>query len=676
MRVEDSTAGGERDSSRNQLPRSGGVRCTGSGVRARSRGSNLARCDDRGTPLTEMAVESTVSLGLRPEGITATAGTPLKRRRELALTAGVLGVYAGLALAAYWPILPGSSARIPACACGDPSFQTWLLGWVPYALVHGHNPLFSSWTNYPVGVNLAQNTDMPLLGLISAPITLLISPVASYNLLLWLSFPVSAIAMYAVVRRWTGSRLAGFCAGLVYGFSAYVIGQGIGHVMLSFVPLPPLYFYQLHKLLVRREGNPYWEGLLLGVIAVAQYFISAEILVSCILLSAIGLVVYAVAERRHLSRLDVYYALRGLGVGFALLAVCAVYAAWFAVFGPQHFTGPAHGVNGPYHGVALGPVLPNADYRLGFPGLSRYGHLLDPVENGQYLGIPLLLLATLFVVWFRKHRGILLACVLAVAAYVLSLGDFLGVLTLNGSVPLPFIFIAHVPLLNNLLPERLSLYTQLFVAVIIGLGIGELARPAHGLDQHVINGRAASWQPTARRYAAVGLGALAVVTLIPKWPDASYPSNVPVFFRSSLVKQIPVGSVVLTYPFPNYPVNQAMTWQSVSGMRFKEMGTYALLPGPGGQPTNSPTLLSPPAVQEYLTYEELMPGTYPKPVVSNAQLVEDIRAYISAYKVGTVVVDLTDPTVLHVPAVLSMFTRALGPPRRSGGVALWAGLNR
>ena len=254
-----------------------------------------------------MPVASDVRSRSEPVGADAPSSSRL-RGREAAFTFVVFLVYAGLALAAYWPVLPGDSLRIPTCECGDPSFQTWLLGWTPYALAHGHNPLFSWWTNYPAGVNLAENTNMPLLGLVAAPVTLLVSPIASYNLLLWLAFPVSAIAMYAVVRRWTSSRLAAFGAGLVYGFSAYVVGQGWGHVMLSFVPLPPLYFYQLHKLLVRREGNPYRQGLLLGVIAVLQYFISQEILASCVLLSVIGLFVYVIAEHQRLSRSDVAYA--------------------------------------------------------------------------------------------------------------------------------------------------------------------------------------------------------------------------------------------------------------------------------------------------------------------------------------------------------------------------------
>ena len=124
-----------------------------------------------------------------------------------------------------------------------------------------------------------------------------------------------------------------------------------------------------------------------------------------------------------------------------------------------------------------------------------------------------------------------------------------------------------------------------------------------------------------------------------------------------------------------------MTWQSVSRMRFKEIGTYpscrARRPGDGHAHP-----LPPMTVQEYLTYEELAPGTYPKLNISNVQLLADIRTYISINRVGAVVVDLTDLNsgaygpVRNVPAVLSVFTQALGQPRYIGGVAIWSGLSR
>ena len=172
----------------------------------------------------------------------------------------------------------------------------------------------------------------------------------------------------------------------------------------------------------------------------------------------------------------------------ALVAVCVVYPVWFLLRGPQHYTGATQPLNNIYHGVVFGPVLPTLNYRFGLPGLSYYGHLLDVTENGQYLGVPLLILASLFVVWFRRRRGVLLAAMLAIAAYLLSLGDHLSLLTLGGSYPLPFVFIDHLPLLNKFLPVRLTLYTVLFVAVVVGLGTAQLTRPAYEVDPGVPGG--------------------------------------------------------------------------------------------------------------------------------------------------------------------------------------------
>jgi hypothetical protein len=539
---------------------------------------------------------------------------------------------------------------------------------VPYAIDHGRNPLFSSWTNFPVGVNLAQNTNMPLLGLIAAPVTILASPVAAYNLLLWLAFPVSATAMYGVTRRWTGSRLAAISAGLLYGFSAYVVGQGVGHVMLSFVPLPPIYFYQLHKLLVRRQGKPYREGMVLGLIAGAQFFISSEIMASLLLMSLIGVVIYVIADRRSISREVALYAARGLATAGIVLAVLIGYPLWFILFGLQHFAEPVRPVDNVYHGVGLGPILPTLSQRLGLPVLSKYGHQLGRVENGQYLGIPLVLLTTLLVVSFRRNRALLLSASLAAVAFVLSLGLHLGLVHLGGSLPLPYTLLAHVPLVNNLLPERLSIYIALFVAVTVALGLAELTSPGARTGTGLHHSRSPR-SDRARNLTVAGLGVLVVISLLPTWPYPSTAANIPFFFRSALVKHIPVNTVVLTYPFPKYPANQAMTWQAVTGMRFKEMGTYAFLRGPDGRATTTATLLPPTSVQQYLIYEELRSTVNPR--IGRDQVVGDIRKYISVYGIGAVIVGISDPTVPNTPEVVAVFTQALGRPVVTGGVALW-----
>ena len=155
-----------------------------------------------------------------------TAGpSPPGRRLRLVALAGL--AYALVALLAYRPILPGDGTRLPSCACGDLVQGVWFLRWTPFALLHGLNPFLTDFIGYPSGVNLAQNTSMPLLGVLAAPVTWVAGPVAGLDTLLWLSFPLSATAAFVALRHWirrrrpplwaacsTGSRLTWWARGV------------------------------------------------------------------------------------------------------------------------------------------------------------------------------------------------------------------------------------------------------------------------------------------------------------------------------------------------------------------------------------------------------------------------------------------------------------------------------
>jgi hypothetical protein len=250
------------------------------------------------------------------------------------------------------------------------------------------------------------------------------------------------------------------------------------------------------------------------------------------------------------------------------------------------------------------------------------------------------------------------------------LGLHLGFVHLNGSIPLPWKPLSRLPFLNNLLPERLSLFVALFVAVLVAIGIAEVSRssvrPRPGLH-HMSVTRPAS----GRRLLVAGLGVLALISLVPNWPIASLPARIPLFFRSDLVKQIPVGTVVLTYPFPVFPENQAMSWQAASDMRFKLVGGYALFRAANGRASAYPSALTPVAVERYLVYMEMSDASGKTARALAEQAVRAIPRYISANGVGAVIVDVSDPTIPSVASVVALFTRALGQPVRLGGVALW-----
>jgi len=589
------------------------------------------------------------------------------------LVFGAFILYGLVSLLAYRPVLPGESSHIPTCACGDPALQTWFLRWVPYAITHGHNPLFSNWTNYPYGVDLAQNTEMPLLGLLTAPLTVLVSPIASYTLLLWLAFPASATAMFYVVKRWTGSSIAALVGGFLYGFSAYVVGQGVGHVMLSFVPLPPLFFYQLHKLVTRRDGHPYRQGLVLGAIGLAQFFIESELLATLAVIGLLGILILAIANLNSLTRADAVYVVKGLAGASSLTLLFATYPLWFLAFGPQHFTGPVNRIINRYHSTLLSPLISTRSQHFSPHFLLKYGERLGNVENGSYLGLPVILLIV-FILWrFRRDRWIQFSVIMATSVFILSLGPRLAVVTGATSIPLPFALLGHVPVLNNMIPSRLSLYVVFFAALTVSLGISRLGEV---LSSWVVSADAVH----ARRRPGKGslltisvLSVLAAVSLVPNWPYSDKPSDVPKFFTSDALRQIPAGSVVLTYPFPYYPQNQGMMWEAVSAMRFKEVGTYALVRAATGHPSTIPRALEPAAVQQFLVNEQALTpakrGSV-EPQVTD-QLVASLQDFLVNYHISTVIEDESDPTLRGTASVMDLFIRALGQPEEVGGVAVW-----
>jgi hypothetical protein len=148
---------------------------------------------------------------------------PAGGRRSAWTLVAAFAVYGGIALLANYPTWPGDPSRIRA---GDLDMMVWLVAWTPHAIGHWQNPFATTWLNYPAGVDLAQNTAAPLLGLLTAPLTLAVSPIASVNLLLWLAFPLSAFSMFVVLRRWVRWNLAAIVGGALYGFSPYMVTQG------------------------------------------------------------------------------------------------------------------------------------------------------------------------------------------------------------------------------------------------------------------------------------------------------------------------------------------------------------------------------------------------------------------------------------------------------------------
>lgn len=585
-------------------------------------------------------------------------------------TVVVFGLYLASAVVGYWHVWAHPTARIVAPDASDPSRMIWYLAWIPFSLTHALNPFLTTWANAPHGVNVLSDTSQPLLGLVAAPVTLLFGPIAAFNALLTLAFATSAMAGYALARRFTIWRPAAFAGGLLYGFSPYMVGQGsTGHLNLIFVPLPALIFLVLYELAVRQSGRPVWLGCGLGLLIVAQFFISSEILAGTAIMAAAGAVLLVCLEWRSV-RARLHFAAIGLGVAAVLAAVVLAYPVWFTVDGPQHIVGPVQAHPQQFRSDLAAAVVPDSMQAIA-PASSQ--HVSDQfesgnlAENGSYLGIPLLAVLVVGAAVLWRRRVVRFAALLTAVAFVLSLGARLvvsGTPDITGStgIPIPEAIFGDLPLLKNAQPSRFSLYASLFAAVLLAVVLDSIWQAV----------RRQPWRP--RSVAPLWAGAagavvalISLVPLVPAWPYAAGATPVPTYFTSSGVRAVPPGSTVLLYPYPAWAQDGAlsMVWQASAGIRFRSVGGYFLVPAAGtGTVTDGRDTVTANTLSSLWTQ-----GVPPMSPALRAQL----RAELASWHVRTV---LAVPSGTDPAGSIQFLTWLVGrPPVVSQGVDAWYGVS-
>jgi len=583
-------------------------------------------------------------------------------------TALVALAYFALGVALYWPVWrrhPTSTTPLG----GDQWLSTWALTWAYKAVTSFHNPFFTDYTNYPTGVNFFNNTNLTLIGVVGSPITWLFGPIATTNVALTAGPPLSALAEYALVRRFTSWRPAAFFGGLLYGFSPFVILHSYIHINFTFLVFPPLILLALHELVVRQQRSAVLWGIILGALLVAQALVFTEILATVTFVAGGALIATLIVGRRRIGE-NVKHALRGLSVAAGVAAVLLAYPAWMALRGPAHIVGIVRPDAQAYRANLLASVIPSYNQALhshAFKAASDFAH----GENGSYLGLPLIIAVIAIVVVLRRHTVVIVAASAAAVAYVLSLGGALALYQppatragdAVGRVPLPEALIAHLPLMRNLIPAHFALYVPLFLGIVLGYGLDRL----HG-----------SLADSARQriVASVVPIGIAVVVLLPMFPAKSRISvgdtGTPRLFRAQDAKSIPADSVALVYPYPSGAYPGAMVWQAMSRFRFKMPGGYALVPQPPTDQLAYSQSLG--YTQQTPLAEALVAVAKGRPPAQSPALRRSLRAEISKLKVATVIakVGATPGQSADPATTLSFFRWLLGPPTEGvGSTYVW-----
>ena len=513
----------------------------------------------------------------------------------------VMAVYVGLGVIAYWPVLSDASGRLVSQVYGDPTQMVWFFGWTAHALAAGHNPFFSSAANAPYGMNLAQMTSAPLLGVLFAPLTLLAGPVASMNVCFVIAMPASAAAAYTVLRRWKIWAPAAALGGLAFGFSPYMVNEGSQHLNLVFLPLVPLIVATLVEL-CNRPRHPLRWGAALGVLAAAQYFISSEMLALTVLMSVIGLMIcgaYRAQSKPGELRAALGPAIRGVAFAVGVSLVLLAYPIWFGFAGPHHYTGQTWPEALAYDAHLSDFVAPTPLQLvrpvMGATGASLYHN--SSLLEGAYLGWGVLAVLAVLLWVCRRSPRVRLAGGLAAISALLSFGSHADV---NGrGVPLPFLVLTKVPTLGDIIPVRFAVATAACIAAVLAFSLDSIHRGDVHWPELAGRSKSAKWRANTA-LAAVFL--VVGVTWLPAWPFSSQSVQ---RLPSAIVRALPAGDpLVLTYPYPLPAGDSAMLWQAEAGFPFRLSGVYAMVPQGDGRPAPRAPLLHPAAVQEYLAAEE------------------------------------------------------------------------
>jgi hypothetical protein len=475
------------------------------------------------------------------------------------------------------------ASRVVAANPYDSDQFAWFFRYDATAVAHLRMPaLTSTGMNAPQGINLMWNTPMLLPGVLLAPLTLLAGPQVSLTVLMTLGFAGSALAMFAVGRRWGASMTAAAVGGLIYGFSPALIQSAQGHYDLQFAVLPPLIVDAILRLATGRCGTgrrPALRcGAWLGLLMAAQVFITEELLFDAALAAVISIAVLAVSRPRAVTA-RIGDVLVGVGAAVAVTGVIAGYPLWEQFFGPirQHgspFT-PDY-----YKNDLAGFVQPSSFMLVHTHDSAAFAAAFQGQlpEYLAYLGWPMLLVLAVAAAWFWRLLTVRAAAVTFAVLEVLSLG---GTLLAGGHehswIKLPWYWLQTLPVTGSVIPDRFSILADGAAAALFAFGLDAARARQSAARQSGARRSAARW--------AVSVAALAaIVPIVPRpLPAGSDPALPAGWTATFATLRLPAGAHVLVLPIPASTFTEPLRWAAETGVPSSMFGGYFMGPNGKGQ---------------------------------------------------------------------------------------------
>ena len=250
------------------------------------------------------------------------ASPPLTRAARSPWTA--LALFAGLAIVATWPLLPGLGHEVPS-DYGDPLHAAWAMSWVARqlgrALTGDLDALARFWEAnqlYPEPSALALSDHFIAQALPLAPVYWLTgNPLLVLGLAYLTAYTLCGFCTWLLVRELTGSAAAGVLAGCTFAFNPFFLVWEVSHLQIISAWGMPLSLYGLRRYFERRARSGLWiaaGGIVLTSLSAGDYLLMFPVFV-------LLYVAWEIASRRWWGNGQMWRDLLTAGVGAILVAL-------------------------------------------------------------------------------------------------------------------------------------------------------------------------------------------------------------------------------------------------------------------------------------------------------------------------------------------------------------------
>jgi hypothetical protein len=437
----------------------------------------------------------------------------------------------------------------------------WVLANAARTVAHLSDPFFTDLMNHPAGVNLMANTSVWALALPLAPITALFGAPVAFCVLVTGAFFGTAFAWYFVLSRFVlRSRVAAFAGGALAGFLPGMVGQGTGHPNIVAQFMVP--FIVAIVLGMREPGHVVRNGLLLAAAVTYQFFVNEEVL----LLTALALGIFVVAywiQRPAVIRRALPDALRSLAVTAVVVAALVAYPLYRQFRGPQAYHGLPDWVL--EYNTDVMSYVSYAEQSLAGSKAGAEKLAQGVAEQNTFYGWGLLVLVVFTVYWLRRSAAVKALAAVGLVFAVLSFGRTLTVGGEKTQVAGPWAAVSHLPLLDTVVPTRLSLVTIPVVALLVALFVERIMAD----------------RGEVRLVGAVAL-AVALLPIVPIPLAVQDRRPTPEFFASGEWRRyVPAGGTIGLLPFAWDSSLDMMQYQTGQHLDFAILNGYFLGPDPG-----------------------------------------------------------------------------------------------